>query len=156
MGANFQSKPISWISILCSIILLLTYFTTPSLSASTKYDLNPYDILLRNNLPKGLLPVGAITQHFDGNTGKCTFKLNHSCTYKIDGNYLKFESTVSAIISSNSISNVEGVKLKIVSQWVSITKVNRIQDQLKFAAGNVARQSLVHNFNVSPSRCADV
>ncbi|XP_019425009.1 PREDICTED: uncharacterized protein LOC109333881 [Lupinus angustifolius] len=164
MGANFQSKPISWISIICSIILLLTYFTTSSLSARPKhsippeYRLNPSAIepsaiLEYYNLPTALLPKSAIIQHFNSFDGKFTVKLKRPCSYQVDGNYLKFESTISVIISDNSISNVEGIKLKVLSQWVSLTKVIRVQDRLTLTAGKVSRQSLIFNFQRNPSIC---
>ncbi|CAL0333058.1 unnamed protein product [Lupinus luteus] len=144
MGFNLEAKSISWISILCSIILMLTYSTTPSLSTQT-----PYDILSSHNLPKGILPHSEEMHYqFDASTGKISIKLNRPCTYRPEGYTLKFETTMSGVITNDSISNVEGVKVKKLFQWLTITKVVRVKDQLEITALGLSKKSPVSNFLV--------
>ncbi|KAE9591152.1 hypothetical protein Lal_00039846 [Lupinus albus] len=135
MGVKFQANSLSSISILCSIILMLTFFTTPSLSTDNSTS-SPYDFLEEFNIPRGILPQGATNYTFDNSTSKFTINLENACTYKIKDVTLKFNPTITGIITNNSISSFEGVHLKVIIE-IPITKVSIEKDLVKFKAAGI-------------------
>ncbi|CAL0310230.1 unnamed protein product [Lupinus luteus] len=133
MGVNFQANPISSISILCSIILMLTFFTTPSLS----FNKGPYDLFKQFNFPKGILPRGATNYTFDNSTGNFTINLEKPCNYKIQSFEWRFKSTITGIITKDNITSFEGLQVKVVF-WISITKLTNTEKGIvTFYAGNI-------------------
>jgi hypothetical protein len=106
-----------------------------------------YDVLELNNLPRGLLPLGvkSYVLHPGGAfqvilPGECNFFVT------VAGKQFKFrfESTVSGIIKSGSISRVSGVSIQVEFAWLGINQVSRAGDQL-----NIQLEKSTQSFPVS-------
>ncbi|CAL0310227.1 unnamed protein product [Lupinus luteus] len=152
MGVKFYANPISWISILCFIILVLTFFSTPSLSAPKKQISTAYDVLRQNNLPRGLLPSGVKSFHYDNSTGKFTINLRKACVYsKSDFLKLKYNPSIKGVIAKNIITSLGGVKVKLLFVWVNIRQVSRNNGEIIFAAGTVPIPAPATLFTFIPS-----
>ncbi|CAL0309685.1 unnamed protein product [Lupinus luteus] len=134
MGTIFQPNPISSISILCSIIFILTSVTTQSLPFR-RSQLSPYGFIGQFNIPRGILPRGATSYTFDNFTGQFTINLKEACTYKMQTFAVKFNTTITGIITKNNMSSLKGVQVR-VAFWINIRKVSSIQmGVVKFEAG---------------------
>ncbi|CAL0310226.1 unnamed protein product [Lupinus luteus] len=127
----------SWISIL---ILLLTYFTTPSLSAQ-----DAYQILESNNFPKGLLPRDATLRSFDASSKKVNITLDEPCELKSQN--MRFDRVITFVIKKDSLTKVEGIKEKVITPWyISIKNIVRNKDELQFTSGEFSLNSSVTRY----------
>ncbi|CAL0310229.1 unnamed protein product [Lupinus luteus] len=157
MCVDSQANPFSSISILCSIILILTFFTTPSLSVPKKTSTpsTAYDFLQQNNLPRGLLPRGAKSFRYDSSSGKFTIKLNNTCRYsKTEFLKVKYNPTITGTIGKNIITSLGGVKVKLVFVWVNVRSVSRNSEELIFIAGLLPIPVPAPLFRITPP-CLD-
>ncbi|KAE9590554.1 hypothetical protein Lalb_Chr20g0108941 [Lupinus albus] len=153
MGTNFEAKLMSCISILCSIMLLLTYFTTPSLSAIPRP--TPYEVIRKYNFPVAVLPKGIIGYYLDTSavTARLTINLKNRCSYKIQEIHFNYEPTAVLALNNDSqlISFAYGVQVEVSPNvWNQLKSVNRVNDVLKFNGPSINREASVSNFQVNP------
>jgi len=106
-----------------------------------------YDVLEQNNLPRGLLPLGvkSYVLHPGGSfevtlPGECNFFVT------VAGKQFKFryESSVSGIITSGSISRVSGVRIQVEFAWLWLIQVSRSGNQL-----NIQVEKSTQSFPIS-------
>ncbi|KAM7469865.1 hypothetical protein LguiA_008048 [Lonicera macranthoides] len=138
--------------------LILIYFTflilSPGAYSSASSDdknLTAYDIIQLYNFPIGILPKGITGYDLDESTGKFSAYLDGTCSFSIEGSYkLSYKSTIKGKISKNKLSNLEGVKVKILFLWVDIVEVERKGDDLEFSVGIASAGFSIDNFDESP------
>ena len=113
-----------------------------------------YDILDKNNLPRGLLPQG-VRSYVLNPDGKLEVTLARQCEIPVTfgGQQLKFRfsSTVGGVIKPGSIQEVYGVDVQIKFGWLGIRQVDRAGDQLTFQAKQFTQSFPVSAFAVSHS-----
>ncbi|XP_054802094.1 uncharacterized protein At5g01610-like [Prosopis cineraria] len=134
------------------ILFLLSLVISSSVaSASNDDSLSAYQVLQRYNFPVGLLPRGVTGYELDRSTGRFKAFLNGSCSFKIESYDLKYQSTITGVITQGSLSSLQGVKVKILILWVNIISVTRIDDELQFSVGIASADFDVSNFYESPA-----
>ena len=113
-----------------------------------------YDILAKNNLPRGLVPKGVHSYDLKSD-GKIEATLPRECNFFIPlgGQKYKFQyaSTFGGIIHAGSITEVYGVNLQVKFAWLGVNQVVRAGNQLTFHVQTFTQSFPVSNFSVSPS-----
>lgn len=143
---------------LTALLLLFLFFllTPPPPASSTATGdeaLTAYDMLGHYHFPKGLLPKGVIGYELDQSTGRFRAFLDGSCSFSLEGSYqLEYKSTISGYISRDRLTNLEGVKVKVLLFWFNIVEVVRYGDDIEFSVGIASASFPLENFLVCP-RC---
>ncbi|XP_042061540.1 uncharacterized protein LOC121805657 [Salvia splendens] len=58
--------------------------------------------------------------------------MNASCSFSLEGSYqLKYSSVISGYIRQNKLTDLSGVKVKVLFIWLSIVEVTRNADKLQ-------------------------
>ncbi|GAB2287304.1 hypothetical protein Dimus_021685 [Dionaea muscipula] len=110
-----------------------------------------YEVLQSYSFPVGLLPKGIVGYDLDESTGKFAAYMNETCKFSLEGSYqLEYRSTIRGYISNGKLSNLEGVKVKILFLWVAIVEVRRSPDGLEFSVGIASAEFPIDNFYESP------
>ncbi|KAH0470598.1 hypothetical protein IEQ34_000321 [Dendrobium chrysotoxum] len=110
-----------------------------------------YDALQSYNFPIGLLPKGAVGYDLDNSTGDFLVYFNGTCSFSLEGSYqLGYQSSISGRISTNRLSNLKGVRVKVILFWINIVEVVRIGDELEFSVGIASADFAINNFGISP------
>ncbi|XP_031261617.1 uncharacterized protein At5g01610-like [Pistacia vera] len=136
------------------IFIFLIFFSTPFVFAddnTTTTTKTAYEILEEYDFPIGLLPTGVTGYEFDNSTGKFSVYLNGTCTFSIDSYELKYKSTITGVLTTDKLSSLSGIKVKVVLFWLSITKVTRDDDELEFSVGIASADFPVSNFDECPT-----
>uniref|UniRef100_K3YEF6 Uncharacterized protein n=1 Tax=Setaria italica TaxID=4555 RepID=K3YEF6_SETIT len=123
--------------VLVAAILHVAYATAATTSVNLTADAAAmaYDILEKNNLPRGLLPKGV-----------------QSYNLNLDGKIeFRFASTVGGVIQAGSIHEVYGVRVQIKFGWLGIRQVDRAGDQLTLQVQQFTQKFPTSAFAVSPS-----
>ncbi|KAF8760493.1 hypothetical protein HU200_010115 [Digitaria exilis] len=122
-----------------------TATTSGNLTAATTG--TAYEILEKNNLPRGLLPNG-VQSYTLNPEGKFEVTLPSQCDFPLTfgGQDFKFRfaSTVGGVIKSGSIHEIYGVRVQIKFGWLGLRQVDRAGDQL-----NLQVQQFAQSFPVS-------
>ncbi|CAL5048060.1 unnamed protein product [Urochloa decumbens] len=115
-----------------------------------------YDILEKNNFPRGLLPKG-VQSYVLNPDGKLELTLPGECNFFVtlgDQKFkLQFASTFGGVIHAGSITEVYGVDVQVKFAWLGFSQVDRAGDQLTFHVKQFTQSFPVSGFAVSPS-CA--
>ncbi|KAH7665262.1 At5g01610-like protein [Dioscorea alata] len=96
------------------------------------------ELLREYNLPPGLFPRNIICYEFDETKGKLVVHLPSTCEVSFkDSSVLRYAARVKATLSRGKLSNVEGMKTKLLV-WVKVTGVSvesYKSDKVCFTAG---------------------
>ncbi|CAL5042547.1 unnamed protein product [Urochloa decumbens] len=115
-----------------------------------------YDILEKNNFPRGLLPKG-VQSYVLNPDGKLELTLPSECNFFVTlGSQkfkLQFASTFGGVIHAGSITEVYGVDVQVKFAWLGFSQIDRTGDQLTFHVKQFTQSFPVSGFAVSPS-CA--
>lgn len=131
----------------------LSSFLLLSSTAIAHESATAYDLLADYNFPKGLLPKGVVGYELDQSTGKFRAFLNGSCSFSLEGNYqLDYKSTISGFISKDRLTNLHGVRVKVLLFWFNIVEVLRFGDEIELSVGITFASFPLENFFVCP-RC---
>ncbi|CAL5053174.1 unnamed protein product [Urochloa decumbens] len=118
------------------------------------YATTAYDILEKNNLPRGLLPTG-VQSYTLNPEGKFEVTLAAECDFPITlgGQQFKFRfaSTVGGVIQAGSIHEIYGVSVQIKFAWLGVRQVDRAGDQLTLQVQQFTQSFPVSAFAASPS-----
>nr|XP_043638424.1 uncharacterized protein LOC122609446 [Erigeron canadensis] len=111
----------------------------------------PYEVLQSHNLPIGLLPKGALGYDLDPNDGQFSVNLTNICNIYAGGFKIKCNPTITGVISTNNLDNLDGVRVKIAVFWIKIEWAKRNGDNIEFKIGNFAKKTFpVSDFTSSP------
>ncbi|XP_039804993.1 uncharacterized protein LOC120669283 [Panicum virgatum] len=121
--------------ILVASIHHIAYAAASTTSANLTSDATTtaYDILEKNNFPRGLLPKGV-----------------QSYVLNPDGK-LEFASTFGGVIHAGSITEVYGVDVQVKYTWLGFSQVDRAGDKLTFHVQQFTQSFPVSGFAESPS-----
>ncbi|XP_006655234.1 uncharacterized protein LOC102711535 [Oryza brachyantha] len=113
-----------------------------------------YEVLESYDFPVGILPKGVTSYTLDDSTGEFTATLDVSsstCSFSIQGSYsLRYDPTITGRISTDHLTDLRGVSVKVLFFWLSIVEVTRRGDQLEFSVGILSSDFAVDNFLESP------
>ncbi|KMZ68846.1 hypothetical protein ZOSMA_22G01410 [Zostera marina] len=146
MAINLSTSAI----ILC---LFLLTFLSSALNITRTAELNAYQVMEIYNFPPGLLPQGSIGYDLDKNTGKFSTYLPGACKFSLPAPSLyqiQYKSTINGYISSNRLSRLQGITVKLFIFWVNINEVTRDGDTLKFSVDFLSASFSATNFYSSP------
>ncbi|KFK24663.1 hypothetical protein AALP_AA8G008900 [Arabis alpina] len=93
------------------------------------------ELLKEYDLPVGIFPRDATNYEFDEQTKKLTVMIPSICEvgYK-DSSVLKFTTTVTGYLEKGKLSDVEGIKTKVMI-WVKVTSISADSSKVYFTAG---------------------
>ncbi|KAL6954923.1 hypothetical protein U1Q18_020048 [Sarracenia purpurea var. burkii] len=129
-------------------LIILTSFSITS--AGGKVKLTAYQVLEEYDLPVGLLPTGVSGYELDNSTGEFKAYLNGTCSFTISSYELKYKSTITGVISTDKLTNLKGISVKVLFLWLNIAEVIRDGDELEFSVGIASADFPVDNFDESP------
>ncbi|EER88437.1 uncharacterized protein LOC8072635 [Sorghum bicolor] len=146
-----MAKHLNFLLVTVACIHHIAYAASLKVAAATG---TAYEILDKNNLPRGLLPQG-VRSYVLNPDGKLEVTLAGQCEIPVNfgGQQLKFRfsSTVGGVINPGSIHEVYGVDVQIKFGWLGIRQVDRAGDQLTFQAKPFTQSFPVSTFAVSQS-----
>ncbi|KAB2616278.1 hypothetical protein D8674_022866 [Pyrus ussuriensis x Pyrus communis] len=120
------------------ILFFLLSFSIPSPFAAD--ELTVYEVLEEYDSPVGILPKGVVSYELDTSTGKFSVHLNSTCTFTIDSYKLKYKSTITGVITTDKISSLSGIQVR----------VTRSGDNLEFSVGIASAAFPIDNFYECP------
>ncbi|KAJ1255176.1 hypothetical protein BS78_K281900 [Paspalum vaginatum] len=140
--------------LLVIILLLATLVTAASPDGGdTPPSLPPqptaYEMLAQFNFTQGILPQG-VTGYVLRPDGSFEVYLPGDCSFRAGSMHVRYSSRVAGGIQPESITGLQGVKVKVVLVWVEVTQVERDGDQLRFSAGPVSKSLPIDTFANSP------
>ncbi|KAL1542632.1 hypothetical protein AAHA92_19691 [Salvia divinorum] len=110
-----------------------------------------YEVIQAYGFPVGILPIGVTHYDLDETTGKFNAYMNGSCSFSLEGSYkLKYSSVISGYIRKNKLTDLSGVKVKVLFIWLSIVEVRRNGDKLEFSVGIASADFAIDNFFTCP------
>lgn len=113
-------------------------------------NLTAYEMLEKYNFPKGILPQG-VKSYTLNQDGSFAVFLNGNCKFDVEGGYsLNYKSRISGKVSFGSLKELQGVSVKVLFLWLSITEVDRGNGKLDFYVGPVSASFELVNFEESP------
>ncbi|VVB12827.1 unnamed protein product [Arabis nemorensis] len=115
-----------------------------SIEGGTKWLVNKFkgtmqkplpELLKEFDLPVGVFPRDATNYEFDEQTKKLTVMIPSVCEvgYK-DSSVLKFTTTVTGYLGKGKLSDVEGIKTKVMI-WVKVTSISADSSKVYLTAG---------------------
>uniref|UniRef100_M8AKV6 Uncharacterized protein n=1 Tax=Aegilops tauschii TaxID=37682 RepID=M8AKV6_AEGTA len=122
--------------LLVAIVAILLTATAATLAnapaPAAKADSGVHDYELR--------PDGSFEVHF-----------SDECKLRIDGQYdIHYSTRVAGNIKNDTISGLEGIKVKVFIAWISIQDVGRDGNELRLHAGIISKSFPVDVFSSSP------
>ncbi|KAG2606437.1 hypothetical protein PVAP13_4NG210400, partial [Panicum virgatum] len=131
--------------ILVASIHHIAYAAASTTSANLTSDATTtaYDILEKNNFPRGLLPKG-VQSYVLNPDGK--LEVTHSREFN-----MQFASTFGGVIHAGSITEVYGVDVQVKYTWLGFSQVDRAGDKLTFHVQQFTQSFPVSGFAESPS-----
>ncbi|KAG8089418.1 hypothetical protein GUJ93_ZPchr0011g28337 [Zizania palustris] len=113
-----------------------------------------YDVLEKNNLPRGILPQG-VQSYVLRPDGSMEVTLPGECNFFVDlggGNRykLRYGATVGGIVQAGSIREAYGVRMQVEYAWLGFNGVRRSGDQLELQVQEFTQSFPVGKFAVSP------
>ncbi|KAH7853056.1 hypothetical protein Vadar_032706 [Vaccinium darrowii] len=134
-------------------ILSLSFLSTVIFPQHTYAYPDAYEVLTDYNYPVGLLPTGVEGYLLDRCTGKFTVYLNQKCHFSTTSSYpLKFEKTITGILSKDRISDIRGVEAKgLLFGWYELVEVVRSDDFILINTDGISGVKMpTERFRVSP------
>ncbi|CAN8306388.1 unnamed protein product [Cochlearia groenlandica] len=131
------------------IIFFLLHLILTSLCVSGQ-KLNVYEVLQKYKLPRGILPHGVTDYELNTNSGRFIVYFNGTCQFPIDTYKLKYDSTISGVITPGHVRQLRGVSIKVLFFWLNLEHVARDGDELDFSVGVASEELPVRNFVDSP------
>ncbi|CAN6362667.1 unnamed protein product [Urochloa humidicola] len=107
--------------------------------------LTAYDMLEKYNLTRGILPEG-VTGYVLRPDGSFEVYLPGDCNIRAANMQIKYSNNISGNIKAQSISGLEGVKVKLMLVWIDITDVTHTDDELNFFAGPISKSFPIGSF----------
>ncbi|KAF3332552.1 hypothetical protein FCM35_KLT02129 [Carex littledalei] len=96
------------------------------------------DLLREYNLPPGLFPKNIVTYELDESKSRLVVHLSSPCEISFkDSSIIRYASRVKATLARGKLSNIEGMKTKLLV-WVKVTHVgveSYKSDKIAFTAG---------------------
>ncbi|CAO2152774.1 unnamed protein product [Urochloa humidicola] len=108
-----------------------------------------YDMLEKYNLTRGILPQG-VTGYVLRPNGSFEVYLQDDCILWPGSILVQYGRRITGAIRPGSITSVEGMKVKVLLAWFTISEVDRIGDRLWFSAGPVSKSFPIDTFARSP------
>lgn len=127
------------------LLLVLTITTTSSAAPTV------YEVLESYNFPQGILPKGVTGYELNQETGEFKVYLPETCKFTIEGYDLQYKSTITGVISTNRLTRLKGVRVKVLLLWLNIVEVTRKDSQLQFSVGIASANFPVGGFEESPT-----
>ncbi|KAL0344427.1 UNVERIFIED_CONTAM: hypothetical protein Sradi_4274000 [Sesamum radiatum] len=97
------------------------------------------ELLKENDLPIGLFPRDATNYEFNEETKKIVVHMTRVCDvgYK-DQSAVRFNTTVTAVLEQGKLSNIDGMKTKMIMFWVKVSCITcQDSNKLHFAAASI-------------------
>ncbi|KAG0476883.1 hypothetical protein HPP92_013246 [Vanilla planifolia] len=112
--------------------------------------LTAYDVLQAYNFPIGLLPKGSLGYDLDPRTGKFSAYFNGTCEFALESYQISYKSTITGRISTNHLTELRGVSVKVLLFWINIIEVVRDGDEINFSVGIASASFDIGNFYICP------
>ncbi|TVU08697.1 hypothetical protein EJB05_42108, partial [Eragrostis curvula] len=130
-------------------VVASVFLTAVDVSASTAYD-----VLVKNNLPRGLFPKG-VQSYVLRLDGRIDVTLPSDCNVFVtvggQQTKLQFPRKFGGVVRPGSISGVYGIILNVESASLGISQIQRAGDLITITAKNSRLSIPVSSFAQSPS-----
>ncbi|RXI02560.1 hypothetical protein DVH24_002638 [Malus domestica] len=73
------------------------------------------------------------------------------CGFTIDSYKLKYKSTITGVVTTDKISSLSGIEVRVLFLWLSLVSVTRDDDELELSVGIASANFPVSNFDESPT-----
>ncbi|KAF7040096.1 hypothetical protein CFC21_050020 [Triticum aestivum] len=138
--------------LLVAIVAILLTATAATLANAPAPAAKPtaYEMLGRYGFPPGILPQGVHDYELRPD-GSFEVHFSDECKLRIDGQYdIHYSTRVAGNIKNDTISGLEGIKVKVFIAWASIKDVGRDGNELRLHAGIISKSFPVDVFSSSP------
>ncbi|VAH69031.1 unnamed protein product [Triticum turgidum subsp. durum] len=127
--------------LLVAIVDILLTATAATLAKALAPAAKPtaYEMLGRYGFPQGILPQGVHAYKLRPD-GSFEVHFSDECKLCVDGHYdIHYNTRVAGNIKNDTISTLEGIKVKVFVAWVSIKEVGRDGDELRLHARMISK-----------------
>ncbi|KAF7033106.1 hypothetical protein CFC21_044232 [Triticum aestivum] len=127
--------------LLVAIVAILLIATAATLDKDPAPAAKPtaYEMLGRYGFPQGILPQGVHDYELRPD-GSFEVHFSDECKLRIDGQYdIHYSTRVAGNIKNDTISGLEGIKVKVFFAWISIQDVGRDGNELRLHAGIISK-----------------
>ncbi|XP_071713988.1 uncharacterized protein At5g01610-like [Rutidosis leptorrhynchoides] len=138
-------------TMLSMLVLFFSFCVLFSSSANGQGPQTAYQVLQDYNLPTGLLPQTVIGHSLNRTDGQFLVNINGGCHIYAAGFQVKYDPTMTAVISKDRLSYIHGVKVKLLF-WTRIMSVARFDDEIELRGRFWARWYKVNDF-ISSAEC---
>ncbi|KAL2929302.1 hypothetical protein RDABS01_034713 [Bienertia sinuspersici] len=131
---------------------LLFLFSLSSANPNPNSLLSAHKELETFGFPIGLLPTNVAHYSINRTSGEFSVKLSDKCKLTLPpDNYLAtYSKIVRGKIVKNKIAELDGIKVRAMFQWWSITGIRSSGDNLVFEVGMLSAKYPAKNFDASP------
>ncbi|XP_071738338.1 uncharacterized protein At5g01610-like [Rutidosis leptorrhynchoides] len=134
-----------------TIIFTISILIATSITNAAVNNLTVYEVIESYGFPKGILPIDVTGYELDESTGQFKAFFNGTCSFKLEGTYdLKYQSTISGVISNGKLKNLTGVSVKVFIFWLNIVEVYTTDSELGFSVGIASASFPIGNFEDCP------
>ncbi|XP_022144910.1 uncharacterized protein LOC111014474 [Momordica charantia] len=143
-----------------SIFILFIFSALVSLSTQTtdSKDLkippsSAHARLANYGFPFGLLPSSVVSYTINDTSGDFSLDLGDSCKFTLppDNYVASFSRVVTGKIAKGRIHSLDGIRVRALFQWWSITGIRSSGDDLVFEVGLITAKYPSKSFNESPA-----
>jgi hypothetical protein len=120
--------------------------------SSSSSNSTAYEVLESYGFPSGLLPDTVTSYDLDEDDGSFTVSLESSCTVKIPSSSytIKYSATITGTLEYERLSNLSGVKVKVLFIWWPISSIAVSGSSLVFSVSIASASYDISNFSESP------
>ncbi|XP_071713987.1 uncharacterized protein At5g01610-like [Rutidosis leptorrhynchoides] len=139
-------------TMLSFVVFFFSFCLLFSSSAHGDDQTSVYQVLQNYNLPIGLLREGAVGYGLDPASGQFSVNLTSDgseCVVYEAGFQIKYNPTITGVISQNSLSQIDSVRVKFLF-WLRIKDATRNEDSIKFKGTFWSKTFTISDFNSSP------
>ncbi|XP_071741397.1 uncharacterized protein At5g01610-like [Rutidosis leptorrhynchoides] len=144
-----KAKMVTMLSMLILFFSFCVLFSSP---ANGQGPPSAYQVLQDYNLPAALLPQGVVRHSLNRTNGQFLVDLPGVCYINAWGFKIKYNPTMTAVISQNLLSDVDGVRVKYIWFWAKIISVFRYGDMIELRGKLFAQWFSINDF-ISSAQC---
>jgi hypothetical protein len=104
-----------------------------------------HDLLVRHELPPGLIPGEVASYHFDPDGGRFSILLRSEVKARFSGIPTRYRTEITGSLHSGEIRSLKGVQARI-ALWLPVTAIRRDGEALVFSVGKIGKRLPLSEF----------
>jgi hypothetical protein len=98
-----------------------------------------HDLLVRHDLPPGLIPGEVASYRFDPDSGLFRILLRREVKARFSGIPTRYRTEITGALHPGEIRSLKGVGARI-GLWLPVTAIRRVGESLVFSVGKIGKR----------------